>query len=117
MNTTSTPTATPLPLDFLRALAAQLRGPGPQSADARRLLRLIRLHRHLAVEADGPDGQLAEGLAASLLPAIAAFSNTAEAQATIRAVPMSSQRCGRAQLDRRPFPCLAHRVRGPVRPG
>jgi hypothetical protein len=61
----------PLPLHFLRVLAVQVRRErGPQAPDARRLLRLLKLHRHLTEQAGGPDGAFAEGLAASLLPAI-----------------------------------------------
>jgi hypothetical protein len=66
MPTTATPA---LPLDFLHALAAQLRARSPE---ARLLFRLVKLHRHLAAQADGPDGALADGLRTALTPAIAA---------------------------------------------
>ena len=66
-------TADAPPLDFYRSLAANVaRENGPHALDARLLLHLLRLHRHLTAEADGPDGALAGGLAAALLPAIRA---------------------------------------------
>lgn len=65
-------TASP-PLAFWRSPAAPVcHCNGPQAADARRLLRLLRLHRQLVEQAGGPDGTPAEGLAVSLLPAIEA---------------------------------------------
>ena len=49
-----------LPLDFWRSLAAEVvRCNRPESTDARRLLRLIDLHRHLTQQAASPDSALA----------------------------------------------------------
>ena len=62
-----TATAIVPPLEFYRSLAANVaREHGPNAGDALRLLRLLRLHRHLVAEADGPDAALAEGLATAL---------------------------------------------------
>ena len=68
-----TTTAINPPLEFWRSIAANVaRDNGPNAGNAKRLLRLLRLHRHLTREADGPDAALAEGLAVNLLPAIEA---------------------------------------------
>ena len=66
------PTSTlPAHLLFVRALAAELRRyRGPRHAEAARLVKLCQLWDALAVQAEGQDGQLAEGLAGVVLRSI-----------------------------------------------
>ena len=68
MNATATD---PLPLDAFRSAAQPLLA-GPRAAEARQLLKLIDLYAALQRKARGPHGELAEGLAAAVLPAVEA---------------------------------------------
>ena len=66
MNATETE---PLPLQFLRSVAVQVRrSGGPQSTNAKLLLRLLRLRRFL----EGDGSPLAQGLVVALEPALRA---------------------------------------------
>jgi len=68
--------ALPARLEFVRSLAADLlRCRGPRRAEARQMVRLCKLWRSLAEQSDGPDGQLAEGLATAALRAIEAAAD------------------------------------------